>query len=140
MREQTQAAAARGDATVTPLADLELVPFLDKEGKLTTLDTKGVKASVYAVYDEVCVLCVCVCVYETPSPRDRTRIAPRERLRIERIAAHLYVDTHSDLSDCLKTGFMCLCVLPYTKSKPTRFGFGCFNTLYILQAVRCASP
>jgi len=55
MREQTQAAAARGDAAVTPLADLEFIPFLDTEGMLTTLDTTGVKASVYAVYDEVCV-------------------------------------------------------------------------------------
>lgn len=53
IREQTQQAAARGDAAVTPLADLELVPFLDKDGKLTKVDTKGAKASVYAVYDEV---------------------------------------------------------------------------------------
>ena len=53
MQEQTKQAAARGDAAVTPLADLEFIPFLDKDGKLTTVDTKGVKASVYAVYDEV---------------------------------------------------------------------------------------
>eukprot|EP00752_Nemacystus_decipiens_P012228 g10840.t1 len=52
MKEQTKQAAARGDAAVTPLADLEFIPFLDKDGKLTTVDTKGVKASVYAVYDE----------------------------------------------------------------------------------------
>ncbi|CAM9377011.1 unnamed protein product [Pylaiella littoralis] len=52
MREQTQQAAARGDAAVTPLADLEFIPFLDKDGKLTKLDSKGVKASVFAVYDE----------------------------------------------------------------------------------------
>ena len=52
MQEQTKQAAARGDAAVTPLADLEFIPFLDKDGKLTTVDTKGVKASVYAVYDE----------------------------------------------------------------------------------------
>lgn len=53
IREQTKQAAARGDAAVTPLADLDFVPFLDKDGKLTQVDTKGVKASVYAVYDEV---------------------------------------------------------------------------------------
>lgn len=53
MREQTQQAAARGDAAVTPLADLEFIPFLDKDGKFTKLDSKGVKASVFAVYDEV---------------------------------------------------------------------------------------
>lgn len=53
MQEQTKQAAARGDAAVTPLADLEFIPFLDKDGKLATVDTKGVKASVYAVYDEV---------------------------------------------------------------------------------------
>lgn len=53
MQEQTRQAAARGDAAVTPLADLELISFVDKEGKVTPMDTTGVKASVYAVYDEV---------------------------------------------------------------------------------------
>lgn len=58
---------------MTPLADLEFIPFLDKDGKLTTVDTKGVKASVYAVYDEVIeefarcwvyvVDCRCACTY-----------------------------------------------------------------------------
>lgn len=53
MQEQTKQAAARGDAAVMPLADLEFIPFLDKGGKVASVDTKGVKASVYAVYDEV---------------------------------------------------------------------------------------
>ncbi|CAM9846803.1 unnamed protein product [Ectocarpus sp. 12 AP-2014] len=52
MKEQTRQAAARGDAAVTPLADLEFHSFLDKDGKVASIDTKGVKASVYAVYDE----------------------------------------------------------------------------------------
>lgn len=63
IQEQTKQAAARGDAAVTPLADLEFIPFLDKDGKLTTVDTKGVKASVYAVYDEVRVEFTHGCVY-----------------------------------------------------------------------------
>lgn len=53
MQEQTRQAAARGDAAVTPLAELELMPYLDKDGMVAKVDTKGVKASVYAVYDEV---------------------------------------------------------------------------------------
>ncbi|CAM9356376.1 unnamed protein product, partial [Ectocarpus sp. 8 AP-2014] len=52
IKEQTRQAAARGDAAVTPLADLEFHSFLDKDGKVASIDTKGVKASVYAVYDE----------------------------------------------------------------------------------------
>lgn len=53
MQEQTRQAAARGDAAVTPLSELELIPYLDKEGMVSKVDTTGVKASVYAVYDEV---------------------------------------------------------------------------------------
>ncbi|CAM9722925.1 unnamed protein product [Scytosiphon promiscuus] len=52
IQEQTRQAAARGDAAVTPLAELEFIPFVDEEGKVTSMDTTGVKASVYAVYDE----------------------------------------------------------------------------------------
>lgn len=51
--EQTKQAAAKGDAAVTPLADLDFIPYIDGEGMVTNLDTAGVKASVYAVYDEV---------------------------------------------------------------------------------------
>lgn len=53
MQEQTKQAAARGDAAVTPLAELEFVPYLTEEGLVAKVDTTGVKASVYAVYDEV---------------------------------------------------------------------------------------
>lgn len=53
MQEQTRQAAARGDAAVTPLADLDLTPYLDENGMITKVETKGVKASVYAIYDEV---------------------------------------------------------------------------------------
>ena len=53
MQEQTKQAAARGDAAVTPLAELEFVPYLTEEGMVAKVDTTGVKASVYAVYDEV---------------------------------------------------------------------------------------
>lgn len=53
MQEQTKQAAARGDAAVTPLAELEFVPYLTEEGMVAKVDTAGVKASVYAVYDEV---------------------------------------------------------------------------------------
>lgn len=52
MQEQTKQAAARGDAAVTPLAELEFVPYLTEEGLVAKVDTTGVKASVYAVYDE----------------------------------------------------------------------------------------
>ena len=53
MQEQTKQAAARGDAAVTPLAELEFVPYLTEDGMVAKVDTTGVKASVYAVYDEV---------------------------------------------------------------------------------------
>lgn len=53
LQEDTKQAAARGDAAVTPLAELELMPYLDEDGMITKVDTTGVKASVYAVYDEV---------------------------------------------------------------------------------------
>lgn len=53
MMEQTRQAAARGDADVTALADLEFVPYIDDAGMIPKLETSGVKASVYAVYDEV---------------------------------------------------------------------------------------
>eukprot|EP00904_Undaria_pinnatifida_P007530 jgi/Undpi1/3907/HiC_scaffold_16.g07275.m1 len=52
LQEDTKQAAARGDAAVTPLAELELMPYLDEDGMITKVDTTGVKASVYAVYDE----------------------------------------------------------------------------------------
>lgn len=65
MQEQTRLAAARGDAAVTPLADLELRSFIDKDGKVASVDTKGVKASVFAVYDEVRNTPACAQVVQT---------------------------------------------------------------------------
>lgn len=53
MQEQTRQAAARGEAAVTPLDELEFVPYIAEDGKISKVDTTGVKASVYAVYDEV---------------------------------------------------------------------------------------
>lgn len=53
MVEQTRQAAARGDATTTPLSELELVSYISEDGMVSKVDTKGVKASVYAIYDEV---------------------------------------------------------------------------------------
>lgn len=51
--EQTKQAAARGDAAVTPLAELECVPYIDENGMITNVADKTAKASVYAIYDEV---------------------------------------------------------------------------------------
>lgn len=73
MKEQTRQAAARGDAAVTPLADLEFNSFLDKDGKVASVDTKGVKASVYAVYDEVRNTPACAQVVQTQVLCTRSR-------------------------------------------------------------------
>lgn len=53
MVEQTRQAAARGDAAVTPLAELPFVPYIDENGLVTNAEDKSAKASVYAIYDEV---------------------------------------------------------------------------------------
>ncbi|CAN0423237.1 unnamed protein product [Ascophyllum nodosum] len=50
--EQTRQAAARGDATVTPLAELDFIPYIDGDGMITKVEKAGVKASVYAVYNK----------------------------------------------------------------------------------------
>lgn len=60
---QTKAAAARGDAAVTPLADLEFIPYINENGTITDVETKGAKASAYAIYDEVSLFVCYVSVF-----------------------------------------------------------------------------
>ncbi|CAM9786023.1 unnamed protein product [Discosporangium mesarthrocarpum] len=55
--EQTRRSTASGESSVIPLANLEFLPYIDENGGITKLEVgEGVKASVYAIYDEAKVM------------------------------------------------------------------------------------
>ncbi|CEM28487.1 unnamed protein product [Vitrella brassicaformis CCMP3155] len=53
LKAETDRLRASGDVSIPSLSSLPLMPYLTPDGKVTSADvTPGVKASVYAIYDE----------------------------------------------------------------------------------------
>jgi hypothetical protein len=49
--------SAQGTGESVSLTDLEFYPYLTEDGHITDLTQPGVKASLYAIYDENKILC-----------------------------------------------------------------------------------
>lgn len=52
-----QSAQGAGGVEATPLKNLEFMPYLTEDGHITDPTQPGVKASVYAIFDENKTLC-----------------------------------------------------------------------------------
>lgn len=70
LRRQSAQAAAGGEAS--SLKSLELIPYLTDDGHIVDCTEPGVKASVYAIFDENKTLCYIgvsrqVCHYPRPN-------------------------------------------------------------------------